>query len=170
MWASRFFFISTAFLDFQQFLAVWSTPAIKIKPRITLTAPAFKNSSIITNNQSNVNQPPTKNVYQIGGIDIVCENKATTTADVAVAIFKNAEWDTMSVRDKNDLISLMSYSTNKVQDTSIDTTELEKLYKTHSLKLLIAELKTNFARYNLRTAFFYYYYLHQLRYWRDWDW
>ena len=70
----------------------------------------------------------------------------------------------MSVRDKNDLISLMSYSTNKVQDTSIDTTELEKLYKTHSLKLLIAELKTNFARYNLRTAFFYYYYLHQLRY------
>ena len=31
--------------------------------------------------------------------------------------------------------------------------ELEKLDKTHSLKLLITELKTNLARYDLLTAF-----------------
>ena len=33
------------------------------------------------------------------------------------------------------------------------TAEIEKLDKTHSLKHLISELKTNFARYDLLTAF-----------------
>ena len=53
--------------------------------------------SIIISNHSNVTQAPTKKVYRIGGIDIVCGNKASNTSDVAVATFKQADRATMLV-------------------------------------------------------------------------
>ena len=130
------------------------TPSRKVKPRVSSTVPTSQNSSIITSNQSKVTQAPTKKVYRIGGTDIVCENKATNTSNVAVATFKKADRDTMSIRDKNSLITLISSNQQmKFKNLSINTTELEKLGKTHSLKLLISKLRTNFARYNLLTAF-----------------
>ena len=71
-----------------------------------------------------------------------------------VATFKKADRDTMAVHHKNSLMSLISYNQQiKFKNLSITTTELEKLDKTHSLKLLITELKTNLARYDLLTAF-----------------
>ena len=69
---------------------------------------------------------------------IVCENKASNTTNIAVATFKKADWDTMSIWDKNGLISLISSNQQiKFKNLLITTTELEKMDKTHSLKLLI---------------------------------
>ena len=60
----------------------------------------------------------------------------------------------MAVCNKNSLISTISSNQQiKFKNLSITTTELEKLDKTHSLKLLITELKTNLAHYDLLTAF-----------------
>ena len=101
----------------------FTTPSQKVKARVTPTVPTSWNSSIITSNQSNVTQASTKKVYQIGGIDIVCENKATNTSDVAVAAFKKADCDTISVYNKNSLITLISSNQQiKFKNLSINIT------------------------------------------------
>ena len=103
---------------------------------------------------SSVIQPSTKKVYRVGGVSIVCKNKAANTNNIAVATFKEADRGTMTVCNKNSLITMISSNQQiKFKNLSIATTELEKLDKTHSLKLLITELKTNLACYDLLTAF-----------------
>ena len=60
----------------------------------------------------------------------------------------------MSICNQNTLILLISSNQQiKFKNLSINTTELEKLDRTYSLKLLITELKTSFAQDNLLTAF-----------------
>ena len=120
-------------------------------PRGTKSQPTSQISS--TNIQPAV-QPTTKKVYQIGGMSIVCGNKAVNTTNVAVATFKKKDRASMDLRMRNTLISLISSNQQvKFKNLSITTTELEKLDKTHSLKLLITELKTALARYDLLTGF-----------------
>ena len=103
---------------------------------------------------SSVIQPSTKKVYRVGGVSIVCKNKAANTTNIAVATFKKADRGTMTVRDKNSLITMiLAHQQIKIKNLLIATTKLEKLDKTHSLKLLITELKTNLAQYDLLTAF-----------------
>ena len=88
------------------------------------------------------------------GVGIVYENKVATTIDLAVPTYKKIDQSTMSICDTNTLISIISTNPQvKFKNLAINTTELEKLDKPHSLKLLITELKTNFAQYDLLTTF-----------------
>ena len=84
----------------------------------------------------------------------MCGNKAVNTTNVAVATFKKKDSASTDLCMQNTLISLISSNQQvKFKNLSITTTELEKLDKTHSLKLLITELKTALARYDLLTGF-----------------
>ena len=130
----------------------FKTPRRKFKTSTTRSATT---ATISQSSQSNVaHWPPTKKIYQIWGVDIVCENKAVNTTNVAVTTYKKINRSTMSICNKNTLISLiLSNQQVKFKNLAINTTELEKLDKTHSLNILISEWKTNFAWYNLLTAF-----------------
>ena len=84
----------------------------------------------------------------------MCGNKAANTTDVVVATFKKKGRAKMDLCMRNTLISLISSNQQvKFKNLSITTTELEKLDKTHSLKLLITKLKTALARYDLLAGF-----------------
>ena len=121
----------------------------KKKKRRTQRGTKSQSTSQISSTPTNIQptvQHTTKKVYQIGGMSIVCGNKAVNTTDVAVATFKKKDRASMDLRLQNTLIALISANQQvKFKNLSITTTELKKLDKTHSLKLLITELKTALA-------------------------
>ena len=60
----------------------------------------------------------------------------------------------MKPREFTSLIQMVCLSQQvKFKDISINITDLKKLNKTHSLKLIITELKTDFVRCDLLAAF-----------------
>ena len=92
--------------------------------------------------------------YRIGGSNVVCEDKPANNTNVAIATYTKASCNKMSVCEATSLIQMICGNQQvKFKDVSINTTDLEKLNKTHSLKLLITKLRTDLARYNLLAGF-----------------
>ena len=85
---------------------------------------------------------------------MVCDNMPAADTEVDIAPYLKSSRASMELQESTSLIQMVCLSQQvKFKDISVNTTDLEKLNKTHSIKLLITELKTNFERYDLLTGF-----------------
>ena len=83
-------------------------PSTKQKFKTPRSRRSTPSMSHVTPQTLSVIQSSTKKVYRVGGVSIVCKNKAANITNIAVATFKKADQVTMAVRDKNSLITMFS--------------------------------------------------------------